>query len=111
MVQGWRRYSWKQLVGVENFEPNHFPEQAIEIHGQVISVSFSGKKVAKPNVNVDLLLHKRGEESRTLYWNPSVTPDETGAAGISFYNNSSCKNFSISAETITTNGTIGLYKN
>ena len=47
---------------------------------------------------------------RTLYWNPSVTPDETGRAGISFYNNSSCTNFSISAETVTPLGTIGIFR-
>jgi hypothetical protein len=48
---------------------------------------------------------------RTLYWNPSVTPDESGIAKINFYNNSSCKNFSISAETITLQGMIGIYRN
>ena len=47
---------------------------------------------------------------RTLYWNPSVVSDEDGKAKIQFYNNSRCTNFSISAETITTQGQIGLYK-
>jgi len=46
---------------------------------------------------------------RTLYWNPMVIPDENGKAKIQFYNNSSCRNFSISAETVTTNGLIGIY--
>ena len=45
---------------------------------------------------------------RTLYWNPMVTPDENGHAKINFYNNSSCKNFNISAETITPLGTVGV---
>ena len=48
---------------------------------------------------------------RTLYWNPNVTTDETGKAKIEFYNNSRCTNFSISAETVTTEGKIGKYKN
>ena len=47
---------------------------------------------------------------RTLYWNPMVTPDETGMAKIRFYNNSRAMNFTISAETITSQGMIGVYK-
>ena len=46
---------------------------------------------------------------RTLYWNPSVTPDENGIAKIQFYNNSRCKHFNISAETVTPSGMIGIY--
>jgi len=46
-----------------------------------------------------------------FYWNPAVTPDEDGKAKISFYNNSQCTNFSISAETVTMQGMIGIYKN
>jgi hypothetical protein len=45
---------------------------------------------------------------RTLYWNPSVKADKDGKALIHFYNNSSCLNFSISAETITPQGMIGV---
>jgi len=47
---------------------------------------------------------------RTLYWNPSVIPDENGNASIQFYNNSRCRNFSISAETVTPQGMIGIYR-
>ena len=48
---------------------------------------------------------------RTLYWNPSVTPDKEGKAHIRFCNNSRCRKLKISAETITTNGLIGTYGN
>jgi hypothetical protein len=48
---------------------------------------------------------------RTLYWNPAVATDENGKAKIQFYNNSSCTNFSISAETVTPLGMIGIHKN
>jgi len=62
MVQGWRRYSWKQMAGVEPFELKILPEQGIETHGNVVSFSFFGnKQIPKPNVDVDLLLHKRTE--------------------------------------------------
>ena len=47
---------------------------------------------------------------RTLYWNPVVTPDDTGHASIQFYNNSRSRNFSINAETVTPSGMIGVYK-
>jgi hypothetical protein len=47
---------------------------------------------------------------RTLYWNPSVKTDKDGKALIQFYNNSSCRNFTISAETITPQGVIGVLK-
>jgi hypothetical protein len=48
---------------------------------------------------------------RTLYWNPKVVPDADGIARIKFYNNSRNKtNFSISAETITPSGWIGVFK-
>jgi len=47
---------------------------------------------------------------RTLYWNPSVKTDKDGKALIQFYNNSSCHNFTISAETITPQGVIGVMK-
>lgn len=44
---------------------------------------------------------------RTLYWNPDVRTDSKGQAQISFYNNSTCRQIDISAETITLNGQIG----
>ncbi|MCH5318707.1 MAG: hypothetical protein J1E38_03230 [Paramuribaculum sp.] len=47
---------------------------------------------------------------RTLYWNPEVTPDNNGIAKVRFFNNGTCENFIISAETISSDGTIGLYR-
>lgn len=46
---------------------------------------------------------------RTLYWNPNVTTDNQGKASVSFYNNGTCQKMEISAETITSDGTPGLY--
>jgi hypothetical protein len=48
---------------------------------------------------------------RTLYWNPSVTPNDDGKVTIQFYNNSRCNKFSISAESITSQGVTGIYQN
>lgn len=47
---------------------------------------------------------------RTLYWNPLVTPNAEGKANIRFYNNSRCRKFKISLETITPEGAIGIYR-
>ena len=47
---------------------------------------------------------------RTLYWNPTVTPDGNGRATITFYNNSRSTHFSISAETVTPLGAIGILR-
>lgn len=61
MVQGWRRYSWKQTTGIEPFNLKYMPEQGIETNGQV--VSFVRKK-PKPEVEVSSFLLKRGEEKK-----------------------------------------------
>ncbi|MFT4072946.1 MAG: hypothetical protein QM654_13605 [Dysgonamonadaceae bacterium] len=44
---------------------------------------------------------------RTLYWNPNVRTDADGKASVSFYNNATCKQMSVSAETVTENGMMG----
>ena len=43
---------------------------------------------------------------RTLYWNPSLTTDVEGDATIMFYNNGYSKEFSVSAEGISTEGVV-----
>ena len=45
---------------------------------------------------------------RTLYWNPDVHTDASGKAKIRFYNNGTCQRMTISAETVTQDGTIGV---
>ena len=60
MVQGWRRYSWKQMAGVENFEPRFLPEQGIETNGTVVT---RNKQKPKPNVDVSLFLHQKYEDN------------------------------------------------
>ncbi len=36
MVQGWRRYSWSQLAGMEPIRIDSLPEQGIEVRGQIL---------------------------------------------------------------------------
>ena len=65
------------------------------------------KEFYSPNYNI---LPPEADYRRTLYWNPAVKTDKSGKAMIQFYNNSSCKSFSISAETITPQGVMGMLK-
>lgn len=41
---------------------------------------------------------------RTLYWNPNVKSSKQGKAWISFYNNSTCQQMTVSAEGLSSNG-------
>ncbi|MBR1594657.1 MAG: hypothetical protein IJ659_07800, partial [Alloprevotella sp.] len=41
---------------------------------------------------------------RTLYWNPDVLLDDNGEATVEFYNNSTCRRISVSAEGVTADG-------
>lgn len=47
---------------------------------------------------------------RTLYWNPSLKPNEEGKAQIEFYNSSNCRNIKVSAESLSMDGSIGVMK-
>lgn len=53
------------------------------------------------------LLPKDEDYRRTLYWNPNVKTDSEGKATVEFYNNGSCRNIDISAETLTKSGGLG----
>ena len=52
-------------------------------------------------------LPKDVDYRRTLYWNPAVETDDKGKAEIQFYNNSRTKRIQISAETVTSDGSLG----
>jgi len=59
MVQGWRRYAWDRMAGLEPFELKYLPEQGIETHGNVVSFV---KKTPMPNVDVSMMLSKKTDE-------------------------------------------------
>lgn len=37
MIQGWRKYPWRQLAGLEPYPLDLTPEKGIEVHGRVLS--------------------------------------------------------------------------
>lgn len=59
MVQGWRRYVWKQMAGLESFNLKYIPEEGVEIRGQILSPV---RKKIKPNLDITLALTKIGED-------------------------------------------------
>jgi len=61
-----------------------------------------------PNYS-EYVLPDKQDFRRTLYWNPNVETDSKGKASVFFYNNSTCKEVGVSAETVTESGALGWY--
>ncbi|MCD8287982.1 MAG: hypothetical protein LUC18_03975, partial [Porphyromonadaceae bacterium] len=55
-VQGWRRYAWRQLAGLESFEPHHPVEEGILVKGQVYRYRMTGSR-PEPDVNVSIWVY------------------------------------------------------
>lgn len=53
MVQGWRCYSWEEICGVKPLEMRYYPEQGVEVEGQVVSF-VRGKP--KPGVTLSAMM-------------------------------------------------------
>lgn len=97
------------VVFIETFPDDKTPAEA----GKGVRKTWlEGYSLVKEFYHPDysLLPPEEHDFRRTLYWNPSVLPDKEGKAHIKFYNNSRCEKPTICAETITTNGLIGVYK-
>ncbi|MDR0683196.1 MAG: hypothetical protein LBG15_15345, partial [Dysgonamonadaceae bacterium] len=60
LVQGWRRYDWRQLAGVKPFEVRHFIEKEILIEGKVLSVF---KRKTEENVEVTIWMSSGDQTS------------------------------------------------
>lgn len=56
------------------------------------------------------LIPEMEDHRRTLYWNPAVKAGKDGTAKINIYNNSSCRQLSVSAEGITDGGQPMVYR-
>lgn len=81
-----------------------FPEGEIPVKGGkgVRKTWLEGYSQVKEFYQPDYtVLPKEEDYRRTLYWNPELVPDENGVAVVSFFNNSSCKQLKITAETIS----------
>jgi len=95
------------VVFIETFPEGEIPvEEAKGVRKTWLEGYSPVKDFYSPNYSD---LPPASDYRRTIYWNPMVTPDEHGKATITFYNNSNATNFSISAETVTSQGMIGVY--
>ena len=74
-IQGWRRYSWKQMTGIESLNLKYGPERGIETRGQVVSFV---RQLPKPNVEVSCFLKKRGENEENSSFIEAITTDSLG---------------------------------
>ena len=103
------KYDFSCVVFIETWPDGRVPMESIKgVRKTGLEGYSSVSEFYSPNYSE---LPPLPDYRRTLYWNPSVTTDENGMAKIQFYNNSSCRNFSISAETVTSQGMVGYYKN
>lgn len=55
MVQGWRRYSWSELAGVEPVRIDSMPEQGIEVRGRILE---RYRNKPKPSISVSAMLSR-----------------------------------------------------
>ncbi|MBR5962744.1 MAG: hypothetical protein IK000_01175 [Bacteroidaceae bacterium] len=72
MVQGWTRYNWRQMAGVEPFQVRHYTEEQLVIDGWAFS-----RVLEKPlqNTKVEIRLYSRDGPYKQ---NATVTTDTDG---------------------------------
>ena len=63
MTQGWRRYAWKQLAGVEKFETPHVIEEGLILQGQIKSPKRKGNFLSGVQVGAVITNNKKVEQS------------------------------------------------
>ena len=63
MTQGWRRYAWKQLTGVEKFETPYVIEEGLILQGQIKSPGKRGKPLNDIQVGAVITHNKKVEQS------------------------------------------------
>jgi hypothetical protein len=71
MVQGWRRYEWRQMAGVKPFVVKHFIEKEIVIEGKVLSL-YKGK----PEENIEVTMWASSAKNQTSLQGKCITDRE-----------------------------------
>lgn len=77
MVQGWRRYPWSRLAGMEIFSVDSIPEKGIEVHGLILD---RWRNKPQKGVNVAAMISRLetdSTEAKTLYLD-TYTTDKNG---------------------------------
>lgn len=79
MIQGWRRYSWSRLAGMEEFSVDSIPEKGIEVHGQILN-RWRNKPVSGATVSAMItkqLTNDSTKSQKTLFLD-TYTTDQNG---------------------------------
>lgn len=77
MVQGWRRYPWGRLAGMEIFSVDSIPEKGIEVHGLILD---RWRNKPQKGVNVAAMISSMATdstESKTMFLD-TYTTDKNG---------------------------------
>lgn len=77
MVQGWRRYPWSRLAGMEIFSVDSIPEKGIEVHGLILD---RYRNKPQKGVNVAAMISSMATdstESKTMFLD-TYTTDQNG---------------------------------
>ena len=98
MTQGWRRYAWKQLAGVEKFEKTHIEENGLVLIGQIKQ---AGRK--KRNLIKTPVAYSISDNLKKMQWGRTVT-DNNGNFTIDFEPFVGRKRFNISVKHRSSNG-------
>jgi len=72
MVQGWKRYEWKQMAGVDSFIIKQPIETRQIIDGRIINYSMRNPQPI-PGMNVNLMIIDQNKKFRTLSYASSVS--------------------------------------
>ena len=67
MIQGWRRYDWKQMAHAELFKPEYMPEQHPEVGGRVYNLRRLGAYKGPVELFCSLFLKESGPQDPYLY--------------------------------------------
>lgn len=98
--------NYRFVVFIETYPEGEIPNGAkgirkLKLEGYDLQTEFFSPDYSDLPKDVDY--------RRTLYWNPDVKTDSKGEAEVQFYNNSSCRRMVINAETMTSDGKVGVY--
>ena len=74
MVQGWKRYEWQQMTGVQAYKPKYEPEKKLMINGHLGGESKD--RIGIKTVNLEIALNKN-------YLTAATKVDSTGSFSLS----------------------------
>lgn len=94
------------------FEPYAMSDSIDDLKPHIRTTNLEGYSVSKESYVGKLpTLPDYMDYRRTIYWNPNIKADSFGNTSITFYNNSRCSEFVISAEGLTIEGVPILFNN